>query len=44
MELDKNKANYHAMRKRLGIVADVKLADMANGEGVRTTMFVSGCL
>jgi len=30
------------MRKR--IVADVKTADMANGDGVRTTVFVSGCL
>lgn len=29
---------------RKGIVADVKTADMANGEGVRTTIFVSGCL
>ncbi len=44
MELDSKKANYHAMSKRKGIVADVKLADMANGEGVRTTVFVSGCM
>lgn len=44
MEIQGKVANYHAMKKRLGIVADVKLADMANGEGVRTTVFVSGCL
>lgn len=44
MELDSKKVNHHAMSKRKGIVADVKLADMANGEGVRTTVFVSGCL
>ena len=29
---------------RHGIVGDVKIADMANGTGVRTTVFVAGCL
>lgn len=43
MQLDNKNANK-AMALRNGIVADVKLADMANGDGVRTTIFVSGCL
>ena len=44
MEVKPKVVNRVAMSKRKGIVADVKLADMANGEGVRTTIFVSGCL
>ena len=44
VELDFSTANGKALALRKGIVADVKTADMANGEGVRTTIFVSGCL
>ena len=44
MEVKSEVVNRVAISKRKGIVADVKLADMANGEGVRTTVFVSGCL
>lgn len=44
VEIDFSTANGKALALRKGIVADVKTADMANGEGVRTTIFVSGCL
>ena len=33
-----------ALRRRKGIVGDVKIDDMSNGTGVRETIFVAGCL
>lgn len=44
MQLENNIADKYSRMYRKGLVADVKTADMANGEGVRTTIFVSGCL
>lgn len=44
MEIKDKTVDMFARKLRKGIVADVKIADMANGEGVRTTIFVSGCL
>ena len=44
MEIKDKTVDMLARKLRKGIVADVKIADMANGEGVRTTIFVSGCL
>jgi len=44
MEISNENADKYSRMYRKGLVADVKTADMANGEGVRTTIFVSGCL
>lgn len=44
IHLENKIANDASLRLRKGLIADVKTSDMANGEGVRTTVFVSGCL
>ena len=44
IQLENKIANDASLRMRKGIVADVKTSDFANGDGVRTTVFVSGCL
>lgn len=44
IKLDQNRASKNAFKLRKGIIADVKDDDFSNGEGVRVTVFVSGCL
>ena len=44
IKLDQNRASKNAFKLRKGIIADVKDDDFSNGEGVRLTVFVSGCL
>lgn len=41
IHLENKIANDASLRLRKGLIADVKTSDMANGKGVRTTVFVN---